>query len=81
MLSLTKNGSQHSLKIYDIENEKQLWSGKIKNEELIGRMKSSIYQLVDGHMFYSNNCVKVRYDLLRRNDIQELTEDEVFDYY
>lgn len=44
-------------------------------------MKSSIYQLVDGHLYYSNHCIKVRYDLLRRNDIQELTEDEVFDYF
>ena len=31
---------------------------------LIGRLESGLYTFVDGHIYYNNNCIKIRYDLI-----------------
>lgn len=36
----------------------------INDEELIGRLLSGLYTFVDGHIYYNNNVIKIRYDLL-----------------
>jgi hypothetical protein len=58
-----------------------LWNQQIQNSELIGRVKSSLYTLVDGHMYYNNCVIKIRYDLLQMKNMQDIKENEVFDYY
>lgn len=41
-----------------------------------------LYQLVDGHMYYNNQVIKIRYDLLRSQRIsRDYEENEVFDFY
>jgi hypothetical protein len=69
------------VKIYDLENEKILWNAQIRNEELIGRLKSNLYTLVDGHIYYNNKVIKIRYDLLKKKNLKDLEEHEVFDYF
>lgn len=59
------------MKIYDLENEKLLWNGKLnanktKILELIGRMKSGLYMFTDGHLYFNNCVIKVRIDLLNQ---------------
>jgi hypothetical protein len=54
---------------------------KVKNKELVGRLKSGLFFLVNGHMYYNNNIIKIRYDLLRGGAIKEWKEIEIFDYY
>ena len=70
-----------SVKIYDLATDRTLWNGRVRNEELIGRLKSSLYTLVDGHIYYNNKVIKIRYDLLRQRNLKDLEEHEVFDYY
>ena len=70
-----------SVKIVDLATDRQLWSGRVRNQELIGRLKSSLYTLVDGHIYYNNKVIKIRYDLLRKSNLKDLEEHEVFDYY
>jgi hypothetical protein len=36
----------------------------IKDEERIGRLKSGLFSLIDGHMYFSNDLIKIRYDLI-----------------
>lgn len=69
------------VKIYDLENEKLLWNAQVRNKELIGRLKSNLYTLVDGHIYYNNKVIKIRYDLLKKKNLKDLEEHEVFDYY
>ena len=38
----------------------------IKNEKLIGRLASGMYTFVDGHIYFSNKVIKIRYDLLEK---------------
>lgn len=52
--------------LYDIESEKILYHLMIKNREIIGRLKSNLYNFVEGHIYYRNKVIKVRYDQLER---------------
>lgn len=40
-----------------------------------------MYTLVDGHIYYNNDLIKVRYDLLEQKNSKDLEEDQIFDYY
>ena len=51
----------------------------IKNRMFTGRLKSGNYLLAGGHIYFSNNIIKIRYDYLAGNS--SLKEDEIFDYY
>ena len=46
-----------------------------------GILKSNIYTLVDGHMYYNNNVFKIRYDLINDDTLRNLTNEEVFNSY
>ena len=44
----------------------------IHSREIIGRLKSNLYNFVEGHIYYGNKVIKVRYDLLSKiQNIQE----------
>lgn len=68
-------------KIFDVFNGTLLWQSQIKNKELIGRLKSNLYTLIDGHIYFNNDIIKVRYDLLEGKGRAELEEHQIFDYY
>jgi len=48
---------------------------RIKNPEIIGRLKTNLYNFVGGHIYYNNKVIKIRYDLLdfdqTRLDLEE----------
>ena len=44
-------------------------------------MKSGRYTFVDGHLYYDNNVIKIRYDLILSDNNQMFKENELFDYY
>ena len=67
--------------IYDIESEEILINLKIKSREIIGRLKSNLYNFVGGHIYYNNKVIKVRYDLLETFKGGEILEHQLFDHY
>ena len=77
LTSMKKTGRYNSIQISDIDDTSKsaLWKGKVKNEELIGRIKSGLFIFIDGHLYYNNNVIKCRYDLLYQKGIKELEED------
>ena len=59
-----------------------LYNHRVFDEELIGRLTSMLYCFVDGHIYYNNKVIKIRYDLLKgKKKLKEYDEYEVFDYY
>ena len=52
----------------------------ITSSELIGRLKSNLYNLVGGHIYYNNNVIKIRYDLIDQIE-DSLPENQIFDSY
>ena len=53
----------------------------IKSEELIGRLISGLYTFVNGHIYFNNNVIKIRYDLLKNQSGSGLTEANFFNTY
>lgn len=55
----------YTFKIYDIQTAEVEFTIAIKSEELIGRLMSGLYTYVNGHIYFNNNVIKIRYDLLK----------------
>lgn len=53
---------------------------QVTSPELIGRLKSNLYNLVGGHIYYNNNVIKIRYDMIDESE-ETLPENQVFDNY
>jgi len=76
-----KDKREKFVTIYDIESEDILINLKIKSREIIGRLKSNLYNFVGGHIYYNNKVIKVRYDLLKDFKGGEIKENQLFDHY
>ena len=73
--SYRKKGQEvEQVKIYDLEGERVLWNAPVKNKELIGLLRSNLYTLVNGHIYYNNKVIKIRYDLLKKTNMKDLEE-------
>ena len=70
-----------TIKLLDTESNQQIWKQPVKNEELIGRIKSNLFTLLDGHLYFDKNIIKIRFDLLNENNERDFNEEEVFDIY
>ena len=40
-----------------------------------------MYTFVDGHIYFNNNVIKIRYDLILSENNQNYKENEIFDFY
>ena len=63
----SKNKRDKYLTLYSFEHDKIIFTLRIKNQEMIGRLKSNLYNFVGGHIYYNNKVIKIRYDLLDEN--------------
>lgn len=53
----------------------------IYEPNLCGRLESGLYNVVDGHLYFSNDVIKIRYDLIERPDSNNFQAEEIFDFY
>lgn len=68
-------------KIFDLETKDIIYETNLENNNLIGRLKTGLFTLVNGYMYYSNNVIKIRYDLLETNKNIQFKESQMFDIY
>lgn len=55
---------------------------RVSNEKLLGRLVSMLFLLIGGHIYYRDNIIKIRYDILREaQQMKDFTEEEIFDYF
>ena len=59
-----KNKRDKFISIYDLDKQLMLYSTITEDMELIGRLKSNLYIFMDGHIYYGNQVIKIRFDLL-----------------
>mmetsp|Transcript_1931 Transcript_1931/g.2766 ORF Transcript_1931/g.2766 Transcript_1931/m.2766 type:complete len:509 (+) Transcript_1931:3115-4641(+) len=71
----------YKITIFDLLKKKINYESLIQDKELCGRLESGLYTLVDGHIYYNNNCIKIRYDLISQVNGLQFKENEIFDYY
>lgn len=87
ILSKTSSSREATLKtffmfkIFDLNSKKIIYESDLNFPELIGRLKSGLYAFVNGHIYYNNNVIKIRYDLIDENPTVQLLEHQIFDYY
>lgn len=62
----TENYSKYKkIKIFDCKNKELLSIVTVKDPEIIGRFKSGLFHLINGHFYFGNSVLKVRYDLMK----------------
>ena len=79
----------YRFKIFGIDQQRIIFQTQINFEPLIGKLNSGLFTFVDGHIYYNNNVIKIRYDLIDREIESGLIEggeskykeNEIFDYY
>jgi len=74
-------GQNFKFTIYDFAKKKVNYESIISNKEVCGRLESGLYNIVDGHIYYSNKCIKIRYDLIEQPNSSKFKENEIFDFY
>lgn len=60
----SQNKRDKFITFYDLERSKKLHTIFVTDPEIIGRLKSNLYNFVEGHIYYNNKVIKVRYDLI-----------------
>ena len=73
--------SEFKFKMYDFQSNSIIYEAQITDKLLIGRLKSGLFTFADGHIYFNNNAIKIRYDLILAGNNQRLNENEIFDYY
>ena len=71
------------LKIIDIHTLSTHFQTTIKNSDpLIGRLQTNFFAFNSGHIYYGNNAIKIRYDLMKdKNYSIKYKTNEILDYY
>lgn len=70
----------HKIKIYNLNTQQIEHEVRLQKKIFIELFRASEYQVIDGHIYYGNNVIKMRYDLLEE-DAQNLCENKFFDKY
>jgi hypothetical protein len=65
----------NKVQILDLMKKKVIFEILVNNFELKGRLDSGLYTLTDGHIYYSNNVIKIRYDLIDQPNNSRFSED------
>ena len=66
-------------KIFDYTNMKMIYECNLSNYHIIGRLRSGLFDIVDGHIYYNNNVIKIRYELIMSKN--HYNEDQIFNEY
>jgi len=66
--------------IYCLKTEKIVMYMLVTNSDLIGRLKSNLYNFVGGHIYFNNNVIKIRYDVIDKQ-LETHPENQIFDNY
>lgn len=74
------------LRIIDLSTQKCIFKNEMTAQmsQVTGRMKSGDFVLHNGHMYFDNTVVKIRYDLIQKGIFgahEPLTDEQVFDIY
>ena len=69
------------LKLFDIEANKPAFEIELNNEKLIGRLISGLCTVIDGHIYFNNCMIKIRYDLCLCETSYKYKETDIFDFY
>ena len=67
--------------LYSLTRNELILTISVRKQELIGILKTNLYDFIGGHIYYNDKVIKVRYDLIDTLKGGELKENQLFDYY
>ena len=67
-------------KMVDCHKNSTLVKFVVGDKDIIGRIKCGLFKLINGHLYFTNKVLKIRYDLLI-GDSTHLNEYHIFDMY
>jgi len=76
-----KNHEQLYLKFIDLHTQQSIFEVSVEDSTLKGLFKFGINAFSNGHIYYANNVIKVRYDLMTDNRMKNLKIEEVLNEY
>ena len=69
------------LKLFDIEKNKTIFEVQLNIDSLIGRLKSGLCRINQGHIYFNNNLIKMRNDLISCEKNYKYKDQDLFDFY
>ena len=66
---------------YCAKKKEKIYEIMITNKLMIGRFKSGLFKIAQGHIYFNNDVIKVRQDLINSEQAASYTEKEIFDFY
>ena len=73
--------SQYTLKLYDINTFQLIYETMVHKNFLVGRLESSYFTFSGGHVYYGNNAIKIRHDLIKDSNSFNYSNDDIIDIY
>ena len=70
-----------TLKLFNINLNKTIADIRLSYEPLIGRLKSGLYIVNDGYIYFNNSVIKMRIDLISSPKSYKYKESQLFDFY
>jgi len=55
------------MKLFDLNTKSQFFEIELNDEYIIGILASGNCCLINGHAYFNNNLVKIRYDLMKES--------------
>ena len=71
----------HKFKMYDEATKTIIYEIILTNLDLIGRLKSGLFTFVGDHLYFDDDVIKIRSDLIQSIDSKTYREDQIFDSY
>ena len=69
-----KDYIHRKIKLFDTVKNEIIYEKRLKIEQLVGLLESGLYTLMDGHIYFSNDVIKIRYDLLDKQNGDKISE-------
>lgn len=67
--------------VFDLNSKKNDIEIVLKDKSLIGRFDSGVYNVSNGHIYFGNDVIKMRYDLVKKFGCDQLKEQDFFNKY
>lgn len=75
------NQTHTILKIYDTVSLQIILETQLTSKDFIGKLKSNIYSFQNGHIYFRDSVVKIRYDLIDKPEASSYTDTQFLDEY
>ena len=74
----SKQMTNNWLKIIDLNKSRPLRTVALSDQDLIGRLISGLFNLVEGHFYFGNHVIKTRVRVIKKKLSQSISEQDVF---